>query len=110
MGLDVDGVLHPNGANDKDAFCSMNLLREILDATNCDLVLSSSGGWKTRVYKKLMIASESCEEEAARWSCSISLCHRLDRKRTEVRRSSSGWMLMPQRSNGVNSGLRSIVW
>jgi len=40
--LDVDGVMHPYGFFGKDAFCHMPMLLRILDATKCDVVLSSS--------------------------------------------------------------------
>lgn len=40
--LDVDGVLHPFGAFGKESFCHLSLLLDILEATGCDVVLSSS--------------------------------------------------------------------
>lgn len=43
--LDVDGVMHPFPENHReieDPFCHMALLLQILQATDCDVVLSSS--------------------------------------------------------------------
>lgn len=40
--LDIDGVLHPFGAFGKESFCHLSHLIRILDATQCDVVLSSS--------------------------------------------------------------------
>merc|ERR1712194_842294 len=40
--LDVDGVLHPLGAYGGHMFCHLSYLFQIIEATGCDVVLSSS--------------------------------------------------------------------
>lgn len=63
--LDVDGVLHPYGAFGKESFCHMELLLQILDATRCDIVLSSSWRMDTEglqeVNNRLMEARPDVE-------------------------------------------------